>query len=126
MLILKSCFVEVRYSLFRVVLSTLHDTIYDIFLFIQIYAKNILKNTDNISDTKNLFNLTESQINTLLDNCTAREIQQFMLFAERLLNDTIYWYISSKVNKTNINLLLSNKIIMEIVYEFRAKRKRLP
>jgi len=126
LLILKSCFVEVRYSLFRVVLSTLHDTIYDIFLFIQIYAKNILKNTDNISDTKNLFNLTESQINTLLDNCTAREIQQFMLFAERLLNDTIYWYISSKVNKTNINLLLSNKIIMEIVYEFRAKRKRLP
>jgi hypothetical protein len=85
-----------------------------------------LKNTDNISDTKNLFNLTESQINTLLDNCTAHEIQQFLLFAERLLNDTIYWYISSKVNKTNINLLLSNKIIMEIVYEFRAKRKRLP
>lgn len=126
MLILKLCFIDVLYSLFRVVLSTLHDTIYDLFLFIQIIAKNILKNTNNISDTKNLFNLTESQINTLLDNCTAYEIQQFLIFAERLLNDTIYWYVSTKVNRTNINMVLSNKLIMEIVYEFRAKRKRLP
>lgn len=126
MLILKLCFIDVLYSLFRVVLSTLHDTIYDLFLFIQIIAKNILKNTNNISDTKNLFNLTESQINTLLDNCTAYEIQQFLIFTERLLNDTIYWYVSTKVNRTNINMVLSNKLIMEIVYEFRAKRKRLP
>lgn len=73
----------------------------------------------------NLFNLKEKQINELLDNCTAREIELFMLFADRLLSDTVYWYCKSKENRGNIRMVINNKLILQVIYEFQIKRKRL-
>jgi hypothetical protein len=73
----------------------------------------------------NLFNLKENQINNLLDTCTAKEIELFMLFAERLLSDTVFWYCKSKENRANIRMVINNKLILQVIYEFQIKRKRL-
>ena len=73
----------------------------------------------------NLFNLPESSIDQLLDNCTAKEIELFMQFSKRLLSDTVSWYCKSKNNRANIRMVQSNKLILQVIYEFQVKRKRL-
>jgi|694.fasta_scaffold13640_9 hypothetical protein len=74
---------------------------------------------------ENFYNLSENNINELLDNCTAKEIELFMVFMNKVINDSVLWYTRDKVNRTNINLVQQKKIVLKVIYEFEAKRRRL-